>query len=405
VTSYPDSSGYGESEELSTRPGKIRGFLHPTRLVYDNTWSNSMQHIRSIRHPRQMLFTAVLAVLALIHVNDRAIAKEPPKKPTSLAIITNWGGDSCSLVDIKGGKELAQIQVGLKPYDVKVDPKGRFAYVTCSGADHISIIDIQAMLEMTDQRITVGESPRDIDLTRDGRCAVVANAGSDTISVVDIATRKQLYTVPVGSIPYGVALTADDKRALITCWGSNKAVIVDLGDTAGTVVKSIDVGILPYTAVISKEGRIAIVSCFGSHKVFPIDMKNMAALPAVDVGRSPWGLSISSDGKKALVANFYSGDASILAVDDSATDPIKATPPPVREHARMKLSTDALVGASTPSPMRAKNTSFTNDPNEALLTNLGRNELIVLDLATQKVVKTIPVGKAPYGIAFVPNGP
>jgi len=78
-----------------------------------------MQHIRSIRHPRQMLFTAVLAVLALIHVNDRAIAKEPPKKPTSLAIITNWGGDSCSLVDIKGGKELAQIQVGLKPYDVK----------------------------------------------------------------------------------------------------------------------------------------------------------------------------------------------------------------------------------------------------------------------------------------------
>lgn len=353
---------------------------------------------------RNALATVTFALAALFTCIGLASAKGPPNKPTSLAIITNWGSDTCSLVDIKGGKELSQIQVGLKPYDVKVDPRGRYAYVTCSGANHISIIDIQAMLERSDQRITVGESPRDIDLTRDGRRAVVANSGSDNISVVDLTTRKQLYTVAVGSIPYGVALTSDDRRALITCWGSNKAVIVEIGDTEGKVLKTIDVGILPYTAVISKEGRIAIVSCFGSHKVFPIDMKNQAALPPVDVGRSPWGLAISLDGKIALVANFYSGDASVLGVDDSAPDPLAATAPPVKETTRIKLSPDDPLAASAPSPMRAKNAAFTSDPKEALLTNLGKNELIVLDMDGKKVSKIITVGKAPYGIAFVPNG-
>src|SRR4051812_3422983 len=103
------------------------------------------------RHRMQAATLFSFAVAAVAVLSLTADAKDDAKtaqRAGNLAVITNWGSDSCSLVDVAGGNELAKIDVGLKLYDVKIDPKGRFAYVTCSGDGYIAIIDIQAMLEM-----------------------------------------------------------------------------------------------------------------------------------------------------------------------------------------------------------------------------------------------------------------
>ena len=368
-----------------------------------------------------LMFLAVLATSTTLFISKTS-AKDPPDKPTSLVIITNWGEDSCSLIDIEAGKELAKISVGLKPYDAKVDPTGRFAYVTSSGANYISVIDIQAMLERKDQRIKIGEGPRDIELSEDGKRAVVANSGDDSISVVDIVAKKELYRVPVGNIPYGVALTNQDKLAVITLWGSNKAVLVELGKSSGKVLKTLDVGSLPYTVVVPKGSDHAVVSCFGSHQLYLIDLKKSEVMAPIPVGRSPWGLAASVDGHTIVVANFYSGDASIVSVDLPQTETASiagslpgnsfvgsGTRPVVRgtgapsfvERMRVPLVLTDSIGEL--SAARPKNAAFTNDPNVAVLTDLGKNEVLVLNIAEKKVIKRIPVGKAPYGVAFVPR--
>lgn len=368
------------------------------------------------------IFLTIFATSSILFVSN-TVAKDPPEKPTSLVIITNWGEDTCSLIDIKAGKELAKISVGLKPYDVKVDPTGRFAYVTASGADYISVIDIQAMLERKDQRIKIGGGPRDLELTEDGKRAVVANSGDDSISVVDISTKRELYRVPVGSIPYGVALTNEDKLAVITLWGSNKAVLVELGKSSGKVLKTLDVGSLPYTVVVPKDSNHAIVSCFGSHQLSLIDLKKFEVMPPIQVGRSPWGIGASTDGRTIIVANFYSGDASIVAVNMPQAEAVSsvgyhpsrtsfafrnqpvmyaAAAPLFVERVRIPLMRTDSIGEL--SAARPKNAAFTNDPNVAVLTDLGKNEILVLDIGAKKVTHRISVGKAPYGVAFVPRG-
>lgn len=378
--------------------------------------------------PATTLRKLILLLLPILATSTTAFisktsAKDPPEKPTSLVIITNWGEDTCSLIDIEAGKELAKISVGLKPYDVKVDPTGRFAYVTSSGADYISVIDIQAMLERKDERIKIGGGPRDLELTEDGRRAVVANSGDDSISVVDIAAKKELYRVTVGNIPYGVALTNQDKLAVITLWGSNKAVLVELGKNSGKVLKTLDVGSLPYTVVVPKDSDLAIVSCFGSHQLYVIDLTKSEIMPPIQVGRSPWGIGASVDGRTIVVANFYSGDASIVAVNVPRSEPVSqvvrapgnsflasgsqpvhyaASAPLVVERLRIPLARADSIGEL--SAARPKNAAFTNDPNVAVLTDLGKNEVLVLDIAAKKVSKRISVGKAPYGVAFVPRG-
>jgi YVTN family beta-propeller protein len=352
--------------------------------------------------PRRLLFRQFTVLYLMVICSATCIAKGPPNKATSLVIITNWGSDSCSLIDIAAnsgkGEEKAQIKVGMKPYDVKVDAKGRFAYVTCSGAAEIAIIDIQAMLALP-ERIKVGESPRDIDITSDGKRAVVANAGSDSISVVDLDKKKELYQLPVGPIPYGVALTNHDKLALITLWGSGKAVLAELSETGGKVVSTLAVGSLPYTAVAPEGSNYAAVSCFGSNEIVPIDLKNKKALPGLKVGRSPWGLANSADGKKLLTANFYSGDASLIKF--GSPDPVGATAP-LSEESRIDLTFNDPVGASNKIG-RAKNVAFSADPNVAVLSDLSKNQILVLNIAEKKVTAAIPVGQAPYGVAFVPR--
>lgn len=330
------------------------------------------------------------------HLCAGGIAGSSQSKTSSLVIITNWGQDNCSLVDIDTGKELAVIEVGLKPYDVKVEPTGRYAYVTLSGVNEIGVIDIQAML-LAD-RIVVGQSPRDIALTSDGKNAVVANAGDDSISFVDLESKKELYKVKVGSIPYGVALTENDTLAVVTNWGSNEVSLVKLGDNAGNVVRTFKVGALPYTAVITGKGDYALVTCFGSHQVFPINLREMEVLDPVDVGRSPWGIGVSSEGDKAVVANFYSGDASILEISRARLK--KAHP--VDETARISLVSRLKSGGGS-TQRHAKNAALTSNGKIAVMSDLANNEIMIVDLETQNILRTVTVGKAPYGIAFVPR--
>ena len=53
---------------------------------------------------------------------------------------------------------------------------------------------------------------------------------------------------------------------------------------------------------------------------------------------------------------------------------------------------------------RTNRLKFTPDGKHVLLTDRDGGELLVLDAATRKLVKRIPVGRRPSGILIVPDG-
>lgn len=346
----------------------------------------------------------ILSLFILPQLATFAANNPPPTSPTDLAVITNWGDDTCAIIDTTQEIPLNPgIKVGAKPYDVKVESTGRFAYVSCSGESFISVIDLQANLENENRRIPVGMAPRDIALTSDNNRLISANSGDDTISIVDVNTKQRVFPdFPVGNIPYGVALSKDDKTAVITLWGSNKALILSIGPNGPKIEAELPIGQLPYTAVMAGDDKYALITCFGSHAVYVIDLTNKAVLPKpVNVGRSPWGLSVSADGTSACVANFYDGTASVLNID-KVVDPLGAATP-VKETTRFKLEKDDPIGGGTKRPGRAKNSAHSFDPNKVLMSDLAKNQVMVLNIKEQKVERVIKVGMAPYGIAFIPR--
>lgn len=340
-----------------------------------------------------------------------------------LVLCTNWGDDTVSLVDINEGRELATIKVGHKPYDVKVDAKGRFAYVSSSAESFISVIDIQSMLEA--YRIRVGPGPREIDMTADGKRAVVTNSGDDSISVVDLEARNELYRIPVGAIPYGIGLGRGDHLAVVSNWGESTISIVDIDKRKE--LKRLPSGALPYTVIVSQQADFALVTNFGAHQAMTIDLVTLEEGPPLKLGRSPWGGSITPDGKTAFIANFFSNELSVLKIDGgTVTADGKASLASTRDKTRTAVATETvripltqrtlLASLSMPgegrrdlpglSPNaapdgRAKNIVARDDGALAVSSDLANNQLLVIDITARKVLRTIPVGHAPYGVAFL----
>ncbi len=343
----------------------------------------------------------------------------------NFVLVTNWGDDTVSLVDIVKGTELSTIRVGKKPYDVKVDSSGRFAYVSISGESYISVIDIQAML--AGGRIPVGQSPREIDLSKDGKHAIVANSGDNSISYIDLQSHRETFRVKVGNIPYGIGFAKMDTLAVVSNWGESTVSIVDL--SSRKEVKRLPVGALPYTVMVSQSTDTAIVTNFGADQASVIDLRQMALRSSIPLGRSPWGGSVTADGQVAVICNFYSAELSFLSLGkapsaneyqpheqnaslrDGASYPEEA--PVVRETSRLQLvraTREAGVGVLAETLAgpgggategRAKNAVLRNDKTLAVASDLSNNQLFIVDVSNQKVLRTIPVGKAPYGIAFL----
>ncbi len=184
----------------------------------------------------------------------------------STAYITNWGGRRPE----KGERSSKSSET-----DTAVDARG----IACGGT--LSVVDLKAGREIT--QIEVGLHPSDVKLSADGRTIFVANANSDTVSVIDTGKRRVLETIsvrpdpglPFGSAPNALALGGDGKTLYVADGGNNAVAVVALG--AGKHGRSIVRGFIPtawYPGGLATDGKnlyIANIKGLGSRFHNPKD--------------------------------------------------------------------------------------------------------------------------------------
>ncbi|HEY7117890.1 MAG TPA: alkaline phosphatase family protein [Tepidisphaeraceae bacterium] len=180
----------------------------------------------------------------------------------SLAYVTNWGGRRAKRGD-KTAKSAGTNTV--------VNERG----VASSGT--VSIVDLNARKELA--QIDVGLHPADLKLSADGSRLYVANANSDTVSVIDTAARKVTETIlvrpdetlPFGSASNALALSADGKTLFVANGGNNAVAVVHLDNAGASRVT----GFVPagwYPGALATDGTnvyVANVKGIGSRRPKP----------------------------------------------------------------------------------------------------------------------------------------
>ena len=264
-------------------------------------------------------------------------------------------------------------------------------------------------------KIPVGNDPHEVIASTDGKTAYVSNYGGgayNTLAVIDLVAQKALPSVDLGALrgPHGLDFvggkawfTAEAAKAIgsydpatkkidwIMGTGQNRTHMIYVWpDTKLIVTTNVSSGTVSFIEKTAGNGP-----GFGGPPTGAPNPPAGAPPPrgpmgapggnwnetVVKVGNGSEGFDVSPDRKEIWVANAQDGTVSIL---DVASKSVTQT-----------LAADARG---------ANRLKFTPDGKLVFISTLGGPDVIVIDSATRKTVKRIPVGHGAAGIQMQPDG-
>jgi YVTN family beta-propeller protein len=250
-----------------------------------------------------------------------------------------------------------------------------------------------------------GPDPHEVVASADGRLAYISNynGGNNIISVVDLVSMKALAPIDLGPLraPHGLAFaggklwfTAEGAKAvgsydpgagkvdwvLGTGQGRTHMIYVapDLGWMVTSNVSSATMTVIEKSAGGGRGGPPGRGGRGGPGRPGGQADWDETVIP---VGRGAEGFDVSPDGREVWAANAQDGTISIIDV-------------------AAKRVTQTLA-ARVEGANRLK---FTPDGKLVFVSSLGGPDLTILEAATKKEIKRIPVGHGAAGIQMQPDG-
>jgi len=180
-----------------------------------------------------------------------------------------------------------------------------------------------------------------VKVSADGKTLYVTSEVASLVHVIDIATAKIFKNVKVGKRPRRMAITPDGKEL----WVTNEL-----------------------------DASVSIVDTTSQNVVATVKLE-MKGVRSQDI--TPVGILMARDGKRAFVAM---GKANHVAFVDVAA---------------RKITDVVLVGK------RAWNLALDKAETRLFVVNGLSDDVTVIDVPGAKPIKSIPVGRVPYGVVVV----
>jgi YVTN family beta-propeller protein len=236
------------------------------------------------------------------------------------------------------------------------------AYVT-NQKGNVTVIDLNTLSTVSE--IEVGaEGPRGIGVTADGKLLVTANGDDGDISVIDRVAGKVLKRIPIGKNPEFVRVRGD--TAFVSFEPASKG---------GPPPK-------PGSAEARALEQEREEEDEEPAKIAVVDLKQGKVLREITGGMETEGIEFSADGKKILITNEADENISVHEIETGKLVKKVSTKEYGNRPRGIKISPDGKTYAAT--------------------LEYG-NKLIVLD-SEYRVIKSIPTGEVPYGLAFDRKG-
>jgi YVTN family beta-propeller protein len=281
-----------------------------------------------------------------------------------------------------------------------------------SKQDHtLAIVDPNSFAVIA--RAPVGNDPHEVIASTDGKTAYVSNYGFgafNTLAVIDLVAQKPLPSIDLGPLhgPHGLTFvggktwfTAETEKVIgrydpatskvdwILGTGQNRTHMIYVApDMKHIITTNVNSGTV---SIITQELVHMPGPPPGGHGMPPTP--NVPGGPRPPMSRTDWnetvvkvgngseGFDISPDSKEVWVANAQDGTISVI-----------------------NLATKKVVDTLAVDVSGANRLKFTLDGKHVLVSTLSGPDLIILDAATRKVTRRVPIGHGAAGMVMQPDG-
>jgi YVTN family beta-propeller protein len=195
------------------------------------------------------------------------------------------------------------------PFNLTVSPDGKRLYVACEASDSLVVVDTEKRTVF--KEITVQNQPHGVYLSDDGKRIYVSNRGSDTVTEIDAANYKVIRHMAVGDEPHDLVTDTNGNFLYVANTGSHDISVVDL--KTGLEKKRLSGGRGTWAVKRSPDGKDIYISNNLSHfvkfrtpsrsEVTVIDAKNARVKNRIMLSEANLiqGVDVSPDGQFAMV--------------------------------------------------------------------------------------------------------
>ncbi len=322
----------------------------------------------------KLILPHCLALLLLV-TGGSVQATETVKRT---AIVLNSGEASVSLIDMDKRAVYKTFAVGKEPHHLMITPDQKSVLVANAASDDVVFLDpktgsIQSRLPNIIDPYHIGYSP-------DKKWFVAAGNRLDRVDIYAAKNQelKMVKIVKAAKTPSHIAFTSDSKLTFVTLQDSNELIAIDLATQE--IVWRMLVGKMPAGVWMTPGDKYLLVGLTGSDSVKVIDWRTQKIVKDIKTGRGAHNFRPLGDKRHIFLTNRVDSTISIIDMDKlEKVGDIKGLP-------------------SGPDCM-----DVTADGKELWVTFRFAKKVGIIDIASRKLVTTIPVGKSPHGIFFHPS--
>jgi len=266
-----------------------------------------------------------------------------------------------------------------------------YAYIPDYEASTISVI--RTSDDVTIETIVVGKGPSGVAVSPSGEYVYVSNRLEGTVSIINTTKNIVTDTVIVGNDPIGIAVGLAGYFLYVANYSDNTvSIITTSGDEDNSLLTTVPVGSNPYGLAVDPDGEYVYVTNSGENTVTVFSFNNDPV--TVKVGNGPLGITTDKRGEYVYVANELDNTISVISIEGENTD---SSDDEEAEDDNQVIKTIA-VGK------RPYGVTFVNNANSVYVTNNLDDTLSVIDALSHTLIESLNVSPDPTGIANPLNG-
>jgi YVTN family beta-propeller protein len=302
-------------------------------------------------------------------------AAEPIKRT---AIVLNSGEASVSLIDMDKRAVYKTFPIGKEPHHLMITPDQKSVLVANAAGDDVVFLDpktgdIQSRLPNIVDPYHIGYSPNK-------KWFVAAGNRLDRVDIYAAKNQelKLVKIVKAAKTPSHIAFTNDSKLTFVTLQDSNELIAIDLASQE--IVWRMPIGKMPAGVWMTPGDKHLLIGLTGSDLVQVVDWKQQKIIKEIRTGKGAHNFRPLGDKRHIFLTNRVDSTISIIDME------------------KLEKVADIKGLPSGPDCM-----DITADGKELWVTFRFAKKVGIIDIASRKLVATIPVGKSPHGIFFHSN--